>query len=148
MRLQDLRSNVKVEEYKINWSWNRKTDFWLLRHCIGRTLNVCCGRSKIGDLRIDIDPSLEPDMIGDVMDLPFRPGTFGTVICDPPFSLYNRFKWIYRLADLAERRLILSAPGGIFPRIKGFKAEYMATIQRGNMFVRYWIIYTRKNHLL
>jgi len=148
LRRQDLRPNAKVETYQINWSWNKKTDFWLLRHCIGTTLHVCCGMSKIGDLRVDIDPMVKPDMICDVMELPFRAGSFETIICDPPFSLFNRFKWIYKLADMCTKRLIISAPGGIFPRLKGFKTEYKATIQRGNLFVRYWLIYTKKNHNL
>lgn len=148
MRRQDLNANIKVEEYRINWSWNKKTDFWLMRHCIGHTLNVCCGMSKAGHVRIDIDPTVEPDILCDVNDLPYAKQSFDTVICDPPFSFYNRFKWIYRLADLAKYRLILSAPGGIFPRVKGFKTEYKATIQRGNLFVRYWLFYTKKNQRL
>ena len=149
MRIQDLKGNVPIEVYKINWSWGKKTEFWLARHVKGLfVLHVCCGMSKVGNIRVDIDRSVKPDIIADVDHLPFRPGTFDVVICDPPFKKYNRFKWINRLADYSKGIVILSAPGGVFPRIKGYKREYFAILTLGTFFVRYFIKYSKRNQSL
>jgi len=148
VRQQDLKSSTAIEVYEIRWSWNKRTDLWLLRQCKGFTLNICCGMSKIGDIRADIDPTVKPDVICDMDHLPFKKDVFDTVVCDPPFSKFNRFKWIVILSNYAKSRFIISSPGGLFPRLKGFKTEYKATIQRGLLFVRYWFFYDRKNQIL
>ena len=148
MRRQDLKSNVKVDVYKINWSWNRNTERWLRNITKGKTiLNICCGSSYIGNVRADINPELKPDVICDVKNPPFREGAFDVVLCDPPFSYYNKFKWVNNLSKIARNELILSSPFHV-PWIKGFKKTLYATIQRGNFFVRLWISYQKKNYSL
>lgn len=43
------------------------------------------GRAEIG-IRVDLDPTLEPDVVADAHALPFEADTFDLVILDPPYS--------------------------------------------------------------
>lgn len=43
------------------------------------------GRAEIG-MRVDLDASLEPDVIADAHELPFENESFDCVILDPPYS--------------------------------------------------------------
>lgn len=43
------------------------------------------GRAELG-LRVDLDPTLEPDIVGDAHALPLDDGAFDLVILDPPYS--------------------------------------------------------------
>ena len=145
MRQQDLKSTVKVETYKINWSWNKNTEKWLRHMCKDKNiLNVPCGMSMVGDIRADIDPTVKPDVVCDVHHLPFKDQSFDIIVCDPPFNLYNKFKWVNRMARVG-RDILLCSPIHV-PWLKGMKKSIYATIQRGNFFVRLWILYTPKNH--
>jgi len=52
------------------------------------------GMAEIG-VRVDINPDVHPDVVGDAHDLPFDDASFKAVICDPAYSneenatLYN-----------------------------------------------------------
>ena len=37
-------------------------------------------------IRVDLDPTLEPDVLADAHALPFEDGSFDCVILDPPYS--------------------------------------------------------------
>lgn len=43
------------------------------------------GRAEIG-VRVDLDATLEPDVVADAHELPFADETFDCVILDPPYS--------------------------------------------------------------
>ncbi len=51
----------------------------------GFTLHVCCGKSKLGDVRLDL---YEPvvDLVGNMSRLPFANESFDTVLIDPPYN--------------------------------------------------------------
>lgn len=75
---------------------------------IPRSLHVCCGRSLLGDVRFDFDPSVTPDVIGDAANLPFADGSFDSVLCDPPYN--GKFQWnhdlLNELSRVAAKRII------------------------------------------
>lgn len=50
-----------------------------------RTLHPFGGRAEIG-VRVDIDPTLEPDVVADAHALPFDDASFDLVVLDPPYS--------------------------------------------------------------
>ena len=50
-----------------------------------RILHPFGGRAQLG-VRVDLDPTLEPDVVADAHDLPFDDETFDCVILDPPYS--------------------------------------------------------------
>lgn len=50
-----------------------------------RILHPFGGRAELG-VRVDIDPTVEPDVVGDAHALPFEDGSFDLVVLDPPYS--------------------------------------------------------------
>jgi hypothetical protein len=139
-----------------NPSWShsdsglKMIDSWLAKMSLGRTLNVCCGNCPVGDIRIDIDPNTTRTMAGDLFRLPFPQQSFDTVICDPPFSYYNRFRWVIKLSHLARKRLILSTS---LTEPKLIKREwtrelYYFSSNGGTQFLRLYWIFDRLNQNL
>jgi hypothetical protein len=125
------------------WSWNKKTERIIKSHCRGFTLNICCGNSQIGDVRVDLNRSTKPTLIADVKNLPFQKNTFDTVVCDPPFSLYSSFKWIPKLADLCRQKLMLSTPTLCIRLSKKYwRKKYLIT-EQNTLFLRIWQIFEK-----
>jgi len=52
-----------------------------------RVLHLFCGSSKFGDVRIDINPEVKPDILMDLskQPIPFEDNLFDVVIADPPY---------------------------------------------------------------
>lgn len=108
--------------------------------------------SSVGDVRLDIDPSTNRTEAGDLFNLPFAPLSFDTVICDPPFSYYNRFGWVGNLASIARKRLLLSIDRTIVrlpraawsPRFFGFQMQKSAH----DSYLRIYYCYDRNNRVV
>lgn len=136
-----------MKAYKIRWSWDEKTDRWLRKNTIGFSLNICCGMSKVGTVRADLDRGVRPDIICDIKNPPFKADSFDTVICDPPFSLYNKFKWVHNLSKIAKKRVILSHP--LFDlklKHSAWKRRFYVTSQYGR-FLRLWSFHDKPDML-
>ncbi len=59
---------------------------WKLMGCPKKVLHPFGGCAEIGK-RVDIDPSVRPDYVGDAHDLQFiRSGSYNLVILDPPYD--------------------------------------------------------------
>ncbi len=77
---------------------------------IGNTLHVCCGKSMIGDVRLDIDESNSPDIVCDASNMQgvVKGREFDTVLCDPPYN--GKFQWnhdlLSELVRIANKRII------------------------------------------
>lgn len=134
---------MTFETYKINWSWDWQTEEWLKHFCIGKNvLNFPCGKSKIGTVRADIDPTVEPDIVCSMENHKFELHSFDLVISDPPFHFKNIQSWALQLARLTKKELLISTPH-IMLKIPGFKREIFATCRTDSMFVRMWILCTK-----
>lgn len=102
--------------FKPEWFMGKNIEREVKKLCIGRTLNFPCGKSRLGNVNADIDPSVRPDIIADLLDpgVTFNNFEFDTVFCDPPFPFYTSnkigWKWIYKVASLAMRRVIFKTP--------------------------------------
>lgn len=89
--------------------WPDSIESFLTTLLVGRTLHVCCGKSKLGDVRLDLNEDSADircdasDMRGHVLD-----GEFDTVLCDPPYN--GKFQWnhdlLAELARVASKRII------------------------------------------
>ena len=136
--------------YKVQWSHNEGTELWLKTLMKGFSLNICCGKSKLGDIRADIKREMKPDVLCDVHNLPFRLNSFDTVFCDPPFSLFNRFKWVYRLSQLARKRFIICHPQiNILIKKRIWKKSIYATGQRPyGLFLKLYSVFDRKDEMI
>ena len=78
-------------------------------------LNVCCGLSKIGDIRYDVNENTTRTEYGDLFDLKHLPSNIvDWVYCDPPFDYYvkgdNRFSWQHELFRICRKGLITQRP--------------------------------------
>lgn len=74
----------------------------------GSTLHLFGGRAIWG-LRLDIDPIVKPDVVGDAWLPPFAKGSFDTVILDPPYHKINsrmRIALFYTASCLARARVV------------------------------------------
>ncbi len=73
--------------------WEGPVEDFIRSRCSGRSLNIPCGKSPIGDVRIDSEP-LNGNEIGDMMKIPYPCGSFDTVISDPPWHIayFKRMK--------------------------------------------------------
>jgi hypothetical protein len=110
-------------------------------------ISICCGQLKIG-LTLDIDPKVKPDILADMFAPPIRKHSFDTVLIDPPYSYFNRFKWVVRIADISRKRVILSS-NQLFVKLAGFKlTDIIAIITNNLFFVRLWYVYDRINERL
>lgn len=76
----------------------------------GRTLHVCCGKSKLGTVRVDIDSENLPDILCDASNMNdyVKDGEFETVLCDPPYN--GNMQWNHDLLSelhrVASRRIV------------------------------------------
>lgn len=170
MRRETVKMKVKYDTLtnNINWSfgnaWLSKKELWkrvytyntikfLATIAVGKTLNICCGLDPTGDVKADIDIAIlkqQKTNFGggqyircDLHHLPFKPLSFDTVICDPPFNYYNKFKWVQKLANLARQRLILSTPAICIKLGKEWDKRYFA-IETGGIFLRLWQVFFRR----
>ncbi len=85
-----------LKKYKLekSWIWNKSIEEFVKSKIHGHSLNICSGVSKIGDVKIDLDPQDKSILKGDMRKLPFPDNTFDTVIQDPPWKIgyYQRMK--------------------------------------------------------
>lgn len=65
--------------------FERKLIQFLNLQLTARILHPFGGMAEYG-IRLDLDPSIQPDIVGNAEQLPFRDGTFDLVVCDPPYT--------------------------------------------------------------
>jgi hypothetical protein len=120
----------------------------------GFTINFCCGLDTTGDVKVDVDlKTLKQNkrgsltnsdfVLADIRHLPFIPLCCDTLLSDPPFKLYARFKWILELKDLARKKVIISHPCTNL-KLHGFTRE-LYFINSKSIFLRLWWVYTRES---
>jgi hypothetical protein len=88
--------------------WPESIEDFLDTLLVGNSLHVCCGLSKLGNVRLDLDPNVNPDVIADAARLPFSDNSFDTVLCDPPYN--GKFQWnhdvLSELSRVASNRIV------------------------------------------
>ena len=77
---------------------------------VGRTLHACCGKSMLGDVRLDNDSDNSPDILCDASNMRehIANAEFDTVLCDPPYN--GKMQWnhdlLSELCRVASRRIV------------------------------------------
>lgn len=127
--------------------WPDDVTRWLSAHLVGRTLHVCCGKSPLGDCRLDLHES-DVDIRGDAARLPVASLSFDTILIDPPYN--GVFQWnhdmLSELARVARRRIIFQHwfmpvnKVGEFKKAHRFKLSGVAVWQPRTYFGRVQVI--------
>lgn len=88
--------------------WPEEVESFLSSLLLPRSLHVCCGKSQLGDVRLDSDAEQEPDIIADAAVMPVDADSFESVLCDPPYN--GEFQWnhnlLEELARVASKRIV------------------------------------------
>ena len=122
----DGRKNANVKKGKVLRMQDIHSDYveYFLDQTVGgeHCLNVCCGSSIVGDIRLDISPNTNRTRYGDLFEIhnEFKPRSIPFVIIDPPFDFYNPnsriikekcngnpYLWQFRAFDIVSKCLIL-----------------------------------------
>ena len=138
----------KPQMLEANWIHPPSVERWLRRMSIGDTLNICCGKSKVGDIRIDLDPNAERNFIGDLFHPPFRKFSFDTVICDPPYSYFNKWIWVFRISDLARKRFLIASPNISVNLSRYWKRTFWFSDDHQHLWLRTYWCFDRKNEFI
>jgi len=83
--------------------WEKEIEDFVKERIKGYSLNVPCGKSSLGDIRLDIDHNLSMrgafDFFKDELNYPDN--TFDTIISDPPWKIghYFRPKLFFKLVE-------------------------------------------------
>ena len=145
------KGHLPLMVYQANWSWDHKQHYWLLKQIAGKTvLNFPCGMSRIG-YRADSDPNVKPDIIADLSNPLeyFKPLSYDTVICDPPFDVayFQKLGWCHELAKIAKLKLIFSTPPmALHLKKRDWLKSYHLTDTQGPLLVRIRQKFERNNH--
>lgn len=87
--------------------WPEEVELYIKDRLIGTSLHVCCGKSQIGDVRLDLYES-DVNIKADAAALPFSAHSFDTVFADPPYN--GVFSWqhkqIEEMGRVARKRII------------------------------------------
>lgn len=118
--------NKKSPKYKFqeSWSWPWGVEQFVAKHIKGYSLYVCCGKSDLGDVKVDKYVERIGVTKADMMNLPFKE-EFDTVICDPPWELpyHVRHRLLFNLRDALKPNGILIFKCMWFPKCRGLEVE-------------------------
>lgn len=137
-----------ILKYKKAWSFPERTEKFIKSKSSGKILHVCCGSSKFGDVRIDIEPQDKGVIKADIFHLPIKEQSFDTVICDPPWHIpyHLRTKIHYELRDACKMGGIIIFNAPWVPNIKhcrlldifvGLRSFTMANISLITIYQKY-----------
>lgn len=123
--------------------WPKKVHVFVESLLIGRSLHVCCGKSTIGNLKVDLFDETA-DVKADAAKMPINDKTFDTVLCDPPYN--GKLQWnhdlLVELARIARKRIIFQhwfMPGnmkGFYKKDHSFKISELYLWQPKTYFGR------------
>ena len=100
--------------FKKSMTWEEDVSAFIASRLQGYSLNIPCGSSKLGSVRLDIDPTVSPDKVADMNKLPFPDCVFDSGVQDPPWKLnfYQRMRPFFELIRVVKvaGTIIYNAP--------------------------------------
>lgn len=130
--------------------WPEEVEDYIAGLLIGRSLHVCCGKSRLGDVRLDLNEE-DADIRCDASDMRefVRDDEFDTVFCDPPYN--GVFQWnhdlLSELSRVAAKRIIFqhwfipANPDGLYKKAQSkFHLSSVAVWQPRTYFGRAQLI--------
>jgi len=139
-----------VTLFREAWVWSQKETMLLKKLCVGFTLHLCCGRSKFGDVRIDIQH--RPDIKADIHYLPLKSQTFDTTIIDPPWygpQTWPRFEqMIKELTRVTKRRIIIILGNLIYLLPKPWTLTKIYILKKISPQIKHVYLWEKKDRLI
>ena len=87
--------------------WPKEVEGYLNNLLTGKSLHICCGKSRIGDILLDLYED-DVDVVANANRLPFSNSSFDTLLIDPPYN--GDFQWnhnmLSELSRVARKRFI------------------------------------------
>jgi hypothetical protein len=127
--------------------WPGEVEALLESLLIGRSLHMCCGKSKLGTVRLDLHEA-GVDLQVDAAHTGQPDKSFDTVLCDPPYN--GEFQWNHDLLDemarLASKRIIFqhwfvpANPNGLYKKANNFRLTDIYVWQPKTYFGRAQLI--------
>ena len=103
---KEKKGFVRQLKFRPAFMWEKEIEDFVKKKMKGYTLNVPCGMSKLGDIRLDLDPDLSMREAYDFFKdkLPYSDNTFDTVISDPPWKIghYFRPRLFFKLVEVCK----------------------------------------------
>lgn len=82
--------------------WPDSVEDFLKSLFVGKTLHVCCGKSKLGDVRLDLnEPTADIRCDAQNMRSVIKDDEYDTTLCDPPYN--GNFQWNHNLLSELSR---------------------------------------------
>ena len=102
----EKRGFVRQLQFRPAFVWEQEIEDFVKERMRGYSLNIPCGTSTLGDIRLDLDPNMSQREAFDFFKdkIPFPNNTFDTVISDPPWHVghYFRPKMFFSLVDVCK----------------------------------------------
>ncbi len=98
-----MKKNTKLQKC---WIWDATVEEFVKSRIRGRSLNICAGKSSVGDVKIDLDPQDRSVIKGDMKSLSFADNTFDTGVWNPGETLKMRTQYDIDDADPHEGRTV------------------------------------------
>lgn len=87
--------------------WPTEVEEFIITKLIGTVLHVCCGRSQIGNTRLDLYEK-DIDVRANMTRLPFTDCSYDSVLIDPPYN--SRFQIMHDMLNeihrIARKRIV------------------------------------------
>jgi len=131
---------MKDNKYHDSWRWTKREEKIVHSYCRGSILHLCSGKSKMGDIRMDLYQ--HATIKADVLHLPFKSHSFDTIVCDPPWNMGFIARFWRELKRVAKRRIIVISWAMMNEtRVWRLKAEKI--IKRGVFQVKILAVYEK-----
>ena len=102
-------------------------------------LDVGCGKRKMGDINVDINRAVKPDIVCDIHFLPFRNGQFGSVYCYHVLEHkgVSVLKAIKELMRVANSIVEIQVPHWLSPNAKKDKTHVNFQVMRRKFWLQF-----------
>lgn len=103
------------------------------------TIDVGCGKRKMGDVNVDIDRNVHPDVVCDVNNLPFRDAIFDVVYCYHVLEHkgVNPEKAIKELLRISNGLVEIQVPHWLSPNAKRDKTHVNFQVMRRKFWLQF-----------
>jgi len=137
----------RVTVFKEAWRWTKDEEAIYARFLKGFTLHLCCGKSLLGDIRIDVDRRLKPTIVADQNHLPFKDKVFDTALWDPPWINNQNYRVGFKLAKVVKKRIIAISNTWVYIP-KPFTLTHLYVLKKVSPVVKLVFIYENLNRSL